>query len=92
MSIKHKRRLQRFIAEYPVDLCARAAAIRAGYAPGSARVVGPRLQRRPDVEAALEARMEVIVERAHVTVQRIVGEAARIAFADLRRLHRADGR
>lgn len=55
-----------FVAEYPKDFNATAAAIRAGYAPRSARQQAARLLTKDDIQAALadireEARTESIL-------------------------------
>ena len=56
MSITRKQ--QKFIDEYFVDLNASAAAVRAGYAEGSARQVASRLLTNDDIKAEVERRMK----------------------------------
>ena len=82
-------REKRFVAEYCIDLNAAAAARRAGYSEsyaGSARLI-----QRPDIVAAIRAHDAPALERASVTAERVIREAARVAFADPRRFARPDG-
>ena len=87
---KHAARKTRFIAEYATDLCAKAAAIRAGYAASSAKQTGHRLLRQPDVAAAIEHKARQRLARLDVTPERVLQAMARIALADIRGLYRPD--
>jgi phage terminase small subunit len=49
-------RQRRFVAEYLIDLNATQAAIRAGFAPGSAKVTASRLLTNPNLAAEIERR------------------------------------
>lgn len=73
-----------FVLEYLIDLDGKAAAIRAGYKPRCARAQASRLLRRPDIAAALHREMILLAQRTGITVQRVLEEYARIAFADMR--------
>ena len=84
-------REQRFVAEYPVVMSASAAAIRAGYSPKTAHKYAYKLMRRPEIAAAIAALEEPVLARAAVTLERLVQEAAHIAFADMRKALRPDG-
>lgn len=84
LSDKHRA----FVAHYVVDFNATQAAIRAGYAPHSARVQGSRVLRRPDVAAAVKAAIDERRRRTLITADQVLQEYARIAFADLRRVSR----
>ena len=84
-------RRARFAAEYAVDLNASAAAQRAGYSASFARIHGARLLGQRDVAAAVAAQEKRAGEEAEVNADRILLEAARIAFADIRLLFRPDG-
>jgi phage terminase small subunit len=68
------------------------AATRAGYAPKSARVTASVLLTKPNIQAALEAERDGRRQRLQVSIDRVVQEAARLAYADIRRLFDADGR
>ena len=46
---------QRFVLEYPIDMNATAAAIRAGYAERSAKRIGWELPQKPEVPEAIQA-------------------------------------
>jgi len=71
----------RFVKEYLIDLNATRAARRAGYSARSARSTGPRLLRRPAVQAALAAARQAHAQRTEVSAERVLTELARIAFA-----------
>ncbi|HXP75929.1 MAG TPA: terminase small subunit [Stellaceae bacterium] len=73
----------RFVDEYLLDMNASAAARRAGYRETSAAQNGHGLARRPNVAAAIEARLAERRARLHVTAERVIAELARIAFADI---------
>jgi phage terminase small subunit len=74
-----------FVAEYLVDLNAKQAAIRAGYAPGSAADRGWELLHRcPAVMARLKQAMAEREQRTQIGAERVLKEIARIAFADIR--------
>lgn len=81
----------RFVAEYLKDLNATQAAIRAGYSPKTAKVQGYRLLTDAAVAAAVEAGQAARAARTEVTIDRVVLELARIAFADRRTILKPDG-
>ena len=79
------RRQSLFVAEYLVDLNAKQAAIRAGYAEGSAADRGWELLHRcPPVMARLKEAMAERAQRTQIGAERVLKEIARIAFADIR--------
>ena len=78
-------RWQRFVDEYLIDLDARAAARRAGFA-FSARSYPTRLMRDPDVARAIGTAMAERAKRTGITRERLLEEYAKIAFVDLRQL------
>ncbi len=87
-----------FVSEYTKDHNATQAAIRAGYSPHTARSVGSENLTKPDIKAALAAvnrtAVQVVAERtgeATLTAARIIEEASRIAFGDIRDLVSWDG-
>lgn len=82
----------RFVQEYLKDLNATQAAIRAGYSRRTADQLGHQLLKKPSVAAAVSERAGKVLEKAEVTVERIVQEAAAIAFHDARKLFHTDGR
>jgi phage terminase small subunit len=79
MKAKHER----FAQEFLVDLNATAAAARAGYSKTTSHVQGFRLLQRPDVQARIAELKKQRSDRTEVTMDRVVLELARIAFADL---------
>lgn len=63
---------ERFIEEYPVDLNATQAAIRAGYSKKTAAQAGERLLRNVDISMAIEKAMEDRSRRTNVTVDYVI--------------------
>jgi phage terminase small subunit len=75
---------EKFCLEYLKDFNQTAAAIRAGYTAESAAKRGSLLIQRPEVQARIRAISEALLRRQEVTVESIVEEARRVAFADIR--------
>lgn len=63
-----------FVQEYLVDLNATQAAIRAGYAPDSARQQGSRLMAREAVRQAVEAAMAHRAQRTGLTADEVIAD------------------
>ena len=82
-------REKRFVAEYCIDLNAAAAARRAGYSYSYA--CSARLIRRAEIVAAIRAHDDPMLAAAKVSAERVIREAACIAFVDPRKLMRPDG-
>lgn len=82
---------QRFIVEYPKDLNATAAAIRAGYSENAARQQGSFLLSNPDIYAATMLIVEKSQKKAILSVERLDEELARIGFGDIRKLYDDSG-
>lgn len=76
-------RERRFVEEYLVDLNARQAMRRAGYAPSTNQT---EVMNRPPVAAAIEEGIAARRRRTLLTADRVLQEYARIAFADIRRI------
>lgn len=74
----------RFVAEYLIDLNATQAAIRAGYSPKTAEIIGHENLRKPKIDAAIQKAMNRREKRVEVSQDRVVTELARVAFGDLR--------
>jgi phage terminase small subunit len=82
---------RRFVDEYAVDLNGAQAAIRAGYSKKTAKEQASRLLTNAHIGAAVQQRLAVSTKKAHLTVERIDQEIARLAFSDKRKLYRPDG-
>ena len=82
---------ERFVAEYLVDLNATQAAIRAGYSPKTAGVQGFDLLKKPEIAAAIESLRNEHAKNTGLTVERVLTEAMRLAFFDIRKLTDAEG-
>ncbi|MGC2495048.1 terminase small subunit [Candidatus Binatus sp.] len=76
-------RQQKFVLEYQVDQVATQAAIRAGYSAGTAHVQGSRLLSNAKVREAIATAQAKAAAKVEVTVERVLKEYARIAFADI---------
>ena len=83
-----RERHRRFVLEYIIDLNGRAAAKRAGYAPGKAASRACELLRRADVQEMLRVELAACEERTRVSGDRVVREYACIAFIDPARVAR----
>jgi phage terminase small subunit len=77
-------RQERFVAEYLKDLNASGAARRAGYSEKNANVVGPRLLANVGVAATIQARQQQIAAKLEVSQETVIGELAKLAFANIR--------
>lgn len=82
---------ERFVAEYLVDLNATQAAIRAGYSPKTAGVQAFDLLKKPEIAAAIERQRNQHAKNTGLTVERVLQEAMRLAFFDIRKLTDAEG-
>lgn len=74
---------RRFVREYLKDLNMTKAAIRAGYSETSAHSHGSLLLKNNEVQELIKIAQEKAIKRTDVTVDRVVLELARIAFADI---------
>lgn len=72
-----------FAQEYLVDLNATQAAIRAGYSEKTANSQGSRLLANAKVKAAIDHLMAERSQRTQVTVDRVLEEIAKLAFANM---------
>ncbi|MGW8285766.1 MAG: terminase small subunit [Candidatus Deferrimicrobiaceae bacterium] len=70
-----------FVREFIKDFNGTQAAIRAGYAKRGAHTEANRLLRKAEVQAELEKAQQRAAKRADITVDRIIEEYARVAFA-----------
>jgi phage terminase small subunit len=84
-------RLERFCREYVIDGDGNRSAQAAGYAPGGARQQACKMLKRPEVQARIAELNNRLLRDADITAERVKLELARVAFADLRSLYRADG-
>lgn len=69
--------------EYAVDLNATRAAVRAGYAPASARQQGSDLMSRPAIAEAIAVELQARATRVGVTAEKVLKELAYVAFSDI---------
>lgn len=81
----------RFVAEYLIDLNASKAAIRAGYSPKTAGSQAFDLLKKPEIAAEVERQRQIHAENTGLSVERVLKEAMRLAFFDIRKLVDASG-
>lgn len=91
MTKKLTAKAERFVEEYPIDLNATQAAIRAGYSKKTARSQGQRLLTNVDIVAAIQKALEKRSERTEITQDRVLQEYAKLAFANLDDFVNTDG-
>lgn len=87
-----------FVREYLIDGNATQAAIRAGYSPKSAHVIGQENLKKPAIAELLSQKQTVIAARQderlaamELTKERVAREIARLSFCDPRKLFGKDG-
>ena len=85
-------RQQRFVEEYLVDLNAAEAVRRAGYRTKYPGKVGYLLLEDPRIAAAINQAKLAQSQRTAITADRVLLEAARLAFLDPRKLFDTDGK
>lgn len=77
-------RLERFVAEYLIDFNGRRAAVAAGYSADTARVIAYQLLQQADVQALIQARQAVLVEKLEGTQELVIANLLGIIAADPR--------
>jgi phage terminase small subunit len=84
-------REQRFIEEYPKDLDGTRAVLAAGYSPNGAAVTACVLLKRPKIQRALSGEFDKRRKRVEVDQDQVLGELAKLAFFDPRKVFTAQG-
>ncbi len=82
-------RRERFAQAFATGLTAGEAYRRAGYRANAGNAA--RLRAHAEVRARVAELVEVGTRRAEVSVEKVLRELARIGFADVRRMHDAEG-
>lgn len=77
------KKQERFVEEYLIDLNAKQAAIRAGYKPNNADVVGYQLLQKTSVKDAIDKAMAERSKRTGISQDRVLLELAKIAFVNI---------
>lgn len=77
MSLTDKQRL--FVLFYLQDMNATKAALKAGYSEDTAYKIGAENLRKPQIRAAIEAKLA----EAEITTFRVLGELTKVAYSDL---------
>lgn len=74
---------KRFVDEYLVDSNATQAALRAGYSEKTAYSQGQRMLSHPAIAAAISAKQARIAKKLEITAEAVLGELAKIGFANM---------
>lgn len=89
-TVKGKLRDYRFAMAYLKEPNATKAAIAMGIPPKGARVAGTRLLTSPNVQLILENARKRLEERTNVTVEKLLQELGKVAFATMQDYWRVD--
>jgi phage terminase small subunit len=89
MDLSPKER--RFVSEYLKDQNAKQAAIRAGYSKKTAETQGPRLSRKVQVRAAIDAKLKEVEDRSILTAEQVRLAVYRLLTFDPRKAFNTDG-
>ncbi len=81
---KMTKKQQLFIQEYLIDLNATQAAIRAGYSSKTANRIAAENMSKPVIQEAIQKAMAERSKRTEITVDRVLQEYVKIAFADIK--------
>ncbi|MCK0923723.1 terminase small subunit [Acinetobacter pittii] len=81
MALRGKQ--QRFVDEYLIDRNATQAAIRAGYSPKTATVIGAENLTKPNIQKAIELGEAELAERTKITQDRVMRELEKIGFSNM---------
>ena len=73
---------KRFIEEYLIDFNATQSAIRAGYSPKSAFIIGDENLKKPKIKHEIEKALAERSRRTGITQDRVIQELARVAFVN----------
>lgn len=84
-------RQEQFIAEYLLDLNATQAAIRAGYSAKTAQEQGSRLLSNVIIAQRIAEKRQELADNTGLSVERVLQEAMRLAFFDIRKLTDDEG-
>lgn len=79
MSEKHKL----FVLEYLRDFNATRAAMAVGYSKKTAYSIGWELLRKPEIQEEIKRHKERIADDVGISIQRVIAEYLKIAFADV---------
>lgn len=76
-------RQTRFVAEYLKEPNATQAALKAGYSAKTAASIGSENLKKPEIAAAIAAYRDKLAEKFDLSVDRIVGELAKLGFSNM---------
>jgi phage terminase small subunit len=80
-----------FVREYLIDMSATNAAIRAGYAPGNATIVGRTLMKMPEVRDAIQRALASRAKRVGLNADRVLDMLGRMALGNPKSVFHPDG-
>ncbi len=83
MGTKRELRDERFAREYVIDLNGEQAAIRAGYAPKSAKVTASRLLTKANVKARIAELAKQHADKLDLKAEKVLRELSLMAFSNM---------
>lgn len=89
MTLNEKQK--RFCEEYLIDLNATQAAIRAGYSPKTATVIGAENLTKPNILQYIQEKRKAIANKLQITQEMVLEGYRRLAFYDARKFYDENG-
>lgn len=83
MGTKRELRDERFAREYVIDLNGEQDAIRAGYAPKSAKVTASRLLTKPNVKAIIAELAKQQADKLDLKAEKVLRELSLMGFSSM---------
>lgn len=81
---------EKFIEEYLICLNGAEAARRAGYEPANARVIASQNLSKLNIWAEVEKRRDALRKKKEITLEKLVDEAAALAFSEIKQIVKVD--
>jgi phage terminase small subunit len=81
---------RQFVDEYLLDLNGTQSAIRAGYSKKNARIIAAQNLSKLNIQAVLREAMKKREQRTQVKADKVLKEAAKLAFSDIRQVFKLE--
>lgn len=76
-------RFQRFVEEYCIDFNAARAARDAGYSAKTAKQQASMLMKKPEIEAAVKAHLDMLAKKAEMSASQVIAHLSQIAVGEI---------
>lgn len=83
IEIKLTDKQEAFCSEYPIDLNATQAALRAGYSPNTAQRIGSENLSKPPIQDRIQSIMKARAEKAEINAEWVLGRLKQIDELDI---------